>query len=123
MPDATVPIYSEAGHGDINPSNGAAQDCGLNILALIFNAEQKSRADTMDQPGRGSFYHHPISITPNLASNSPIQSVYPTAEQRRSETGGDQKYFGAETTQPFAATLSLDTNIQQNGDGTFTQHA
>jgi len=25
MPDATVPHYSEAGYGDINPSNGTAR--------------------------------------------------------------------------------------------------
>jgi len=52
MPDCAVPNYSEAGHGDINPSNGTAQDCVHHILALIFNAVQKSRINTMaDQDG------------------------------------------------------------------------
>jgi len=35
MPDATVPFYSEAGHGDINPSNGTARgnsSAGLSLL-------------------------------------------------------------------------------------------
>jgi hypothetical protein len=75
MPDAAVPNYSEAGHGDINPSNGAAQDCELYSLALIFDAKHKRRIKTTGPARTGILLPSPNRHYADLASNSPIQSI------------------------------------------------